>query len=255
MAKRKVGTNSGIGTDIPPLAAPPTTLPLDEAQDTVEPKPTQGNIPPTTTAADPAASRARARDVSARFVKEGRWAGDGGLQYVRDQMIKEAKAAGMDIDAARSWTYAELDRLYPPLGQPQPESETPTPPRVAQDGRVQGLGDIPADWPDLPANASLAADVSWVQSERLYIVEELASGAVRVHLDKSHEPPPSRAALGWLETSIRAYAKFIDVAARATSTQQDEAESVRRERLAIDEIRDLLRSMLPVCPHCGASLM
>jgi hypothetical protein len=47
-----------------------------------------------------------------------------------------------------------------------------------------------------------------------------------------------------LETSIRAYAKYVDVAAKVTATQQDEQELVRRERMAIDEIRSLLAEMV-----------
>jgi hypothetical protein len=47
-----------------------------------------------------------------------------------------------------------------------------------------------------------------------------------------------------LETSIRAYAKFVDVAAKATATQQDEQELVRRERRSIEEVRALLAEMV-----------
>ncbi len=247
MAKRKATTT----TAPPEQAAPPPATeqaapPI--AATTAEP----GNIPPLSIAADPteAASRVNlAFDTSRRLMAEGRWFGN--IEHVRDQMLLDAKRSGMGKAAAKEWVYAEIDRLYPPLGQ---NTETATPPRVTpQDGRVQGLGDIP--WENLPANASLAAEIAWVQSERLYIVEETASGAVRVRLEKAHEPPPSRAALGWLETSIRAYAKFIDVAAKATSQQQDEQEHVRRERLAIEDMRALLVEMRPVCPHCGGSLM
>jgi hypothetical protein len=47
-----------------------------------------------------------------------------------------------------------------------------------------------------------------------------------------------------LETSIRAYTKFVDVAAKATASLEDEREHVRRERLAIDDIRKLLAEMV-----------
>lgn len=56
-------------------------------------------------------------------------------------------------------------------------------------------------------------------------------------------PAPSYAALGWLETTLKTYAKFVDVAAKATSTQDDGAE-VRREIQSIEEVRRLLASML-----------
>jgi len=110
-------------------------------------------------------------------------------------------------------------------------------------GPLQGLGDIPDGWPDLPDNASLAAEIGWVQAQRLRIVEERSSGATIVHLDRARSPAPSWAALGWLETSVRSYAKFVDVVAKSLATQQDEKELVQRERLAIDEMREILAEM------------
>jgi hypothetical protein len=35
---------------------------------------------------------------------------------------------------------------------------------------------------------------------------------------------PPRAALGWLETSIRSYAKYVDVAAKVSGDGDDESE-------------------------------
>ncbi len=52
---------------------------------------------------------------------------------------------------------------------------------------------------------------------------------------------PSWAALGWLETSIRSYAKYVDVAAKATSS--DDGEVMRRERRAIEEVAALIDEM------------
>ena len=69
-------------------------------------------------------------------------------------------------------------------------------------GRVHGLSDVPADWLPLPANAALPAEISWVQANRLSVVEEKSLNLTVVHLDRAHEPAPSRAALVWLETSI-----------------------------------------------------
>jgi hypothetical protein len=76
------------------------------------------------------------------------------------------------------------------------------------------------------------------------VVRDLGDRAI-VDLSKAMSPAPSWAALGWLETSIRAYAKFVDVAAKASASVEDERDMVRRERLAIDEIRSLLTEMLP----------
>ncbi len=54
---------------------------------------------------------------------------------------------------------------------------------------------------------------------------------------------PSWAALGWLETSIRAYAKYVDVVAKSLKDEQDEQENVKREKMRIGEIRDLLKEV------------
>ena len=82
-----------------------------------------------------------------------------------------------------------------------------------------------------------------MQASRLLIVEEAPSGATRVHLDRARSAAPSMAALGWLETSIRAYAKYVDVLARSLKDEVDEVENVRRERMQLDEIDALLREM------------
>ena len=95
----------------------------------------------------------------------------------------------------------------------------------------------------MPANASLAAEIGWVQANRLRIVEERSSGTTVVELGRALSPAPSWAALGWLETSIRSYAKFVDVAAKTTASDDGEADVMRRERMAIEELRALLDEM------------
>jgi hypothetical protein len=156
---------------------------------------------------------------------------------------------------AQLFVYSELERLYPAQpkadtvrsGKPSDEvtenSEKRTvsgAQRPVDDGQIQGLGDIPGDWPELSPNASLPVEIGWVQANRLRIVEERSGGAARVHLDQALSPAPSWAALGWLETSVRSYAKFVDVVARVSGGDDDEAGLVRRERVAIDEVRALL---------------
>jgi hypothetical protein len=101
----------------------------------------------------------------------------------------------------------------------------------------------------LPANAALPAELGWVQAHRLDVIEETSSGATVVYLDRAAAPPPSKATLGWLETSIRSYSKYVDVAARATAQQVDEQDNVRRERMAIEDIRRLLDEMHRDSPH------
>jgi hypothetical protein len=195
------------------------------------------------------------------------------LELIRNDMMKRAKRAKLGKDQAQAWTYSTLDRLYPAIpAKPQgpavaaqgtqaaETAQTPDQGITQTLGNVaaasgegdsaggatltRGLGNIPPNWPELPANASLAAEIGWVQANRLYVVEEQAAGGTRVRLDRAHEPAPSRAAIGWLETSIRSYAKFVEVAAKASGAAQDEQAQVRAERMQVDEIRSLLGEMI-----------
>jgi len=183
--------------------------------------------------------------LSRRWRQEGRYEEIAEFrQHVKEATKKEWKSAGRqwDRDELNEVAWQEAARAFPPLeteGMPATDSQSES----AHRGRVAGLGDIPASWGTLPLNASLQAELGWVQAHRLTVVEETASGATRVHLDRARSPAPSWAALGWLETSIRAYSKYVDVAARSLATQQDEQELVRRERMAISEAQRLLDEM------------
>lgn len=175
-----------------------------------------------------------------------RWRAEGREEEVaefRARIREECKKSGkrMPRDEINETVWREAARAFPPL---PPEDLPAVSQESAPRGRVAGLGEIPASWSDLPANASLQAEIGWVQSNRLVVVEELPSGGTRVHLDRAHEPAPSRAALGWLETSIRSYAKYVDVVARSLAVVQDEQEHIKRERMAIAEIDDLLAQMM-----------
>jgi hypothetical protein len=175
-------------------------------------------------------------ELTERLRRENRW--DEAANF-KETARADLRAKGMKRAEAAEAAWGAMAEAYPPL----PVAEATAEPVSNDGGRVRGLGDIPADWGTLPANASLQAEIGWVQSNRLVVVEERPSGATVVHLNRAHEPAPSRAALGWLETSIRSYAKYVDVAARATATAQDEQEQAEHERLAIEEIRELLAEM------------
>jgi len=129
-----------------------------------------------------------------------------------------------------------------PIPEPIPEPEPPDPPAAPEPapssssaGGVQGLDDLPPAWPTLPPNASLAAEVAWVQGNRL-----LVRRGDGVDLSRSLSPAPSYAALSWLETSILFPSKFADVTVKAGQVQQDATEDARRERLALADLQGLL---------------
>jgi hypothetical protein len=194
------------------------------------------------------------------------------ISSLRDQMMREARDSGMTKEQAQHWVYSELDRLYPAHAEvkTQDQSQILTTQGLEEDedgkggartelstadavvarareiaarGRVIGLDALPDSWPALPAAGMLAAELSWVQSNRLSIVSEPPNGAVKVDLSRAAEPAPSRSALAWLETSIRNYSKYTDVLARVASNATDEAETTRRERVQLSEIERLLDQM------------
>jgi hypothetical protein len=200
------------------------------------------------------------RRVSKRIQADGHWP-----QAVaeRDRLIREARAIGLSKAEAQDSTYRRLDAMFPAAdaeqnatvekqvgqvgGVADPGEHHAVPsndqaPARNQDAGVVGLDAIPADWPTLPPNAALAQEIQWCQANRLSVTRTV-DGLTIVDLSRALQPAPSWSALGWLETSIRAYSKFVDVAAKASASVEDEREMVRRERLAIDEIRGLLAEM------------
>lgn len=209
--------------------------------------------------------------VSKRLIAQGKW--DEAAQ-VKDRLIREARERGLSREEAHLEAYTLLEELYPETATSREETSgkeqqgneegieegieegggsiptevtagTAREPEASarEDGAVSGLSEIPEHWGQLPANAPLGREIQWVQANRLSIVRTVGETSV-VDLAKALTPAPSWAALGWLETSIRAYAKYVDVAAKASATLEDERELARRERLEIDEIRALLAEML-----------
>ena len=172
-------------------------------------------------------------ELTERLRREGRWAE---AAKFKETARADFRAKGAKRAEAVEAAWEAMAEAYPAL----PEAEAAA---ASISVRVQGLGDIPESWGELPSNTALQAELSWCQANRLRVVEESASGATVVHLDRAHEPAPSRAALGWLETSVRAYSKYVDIVAKSSKDEVDEQENIRRERMAIEEIDELLRQM------------
>ena len=189
---------------------------------------------------DPAATGSRARpvDVSGvfnRLNRDGRWKS---AEVRKQELYKEARKAGVAKDDRQQWVYQRIDAEFPP---PDPVNvHTLTPNSI--DGQLQGIGDIPAEWLPLPDNASQQAELSWCQAQRLRVCST-EGATTRIELCKATMPAPSMAALSWLETSVRSYAKYIDIVGRVLAGQQEAADMVRRERASIEEIKALLDEM------------
>ncbi len=154
-------------------------------------------------------------------------------------LIKQYRADGLTRKGATERAWDIVMAAYPPPGVQPAAPPAPTEAPAPTDG-VTGLASIPADWPALPPNAQLRAEVEWVSANRLVVAE-----GHTVDLSRALSPPPSHAALSWLETSILYPAKFADIALRAAGQDSaEERELVKRERLALDEVRELLAEML-----------
>jgi hypothetical protein len=182
--------------------------------------------------------------ASNRWIREGcQWEVD----RRRKDLIRQGRARGLMKDAAADAAWAQVMAEFPPPGvEPVPyvrlgpvQALAPAAAPEPVPAAVTGLADLPSEWPTMPANASLAAEVGWVQANRLRVVK-----GNTVDLSRALSPAPSHATLGWLETAISYPSKFADVALRATQNKDDETEQVKRERLSIDEIRALLAEML-----------
>jgi len=176
-----------------------------------------------------------------------------------DRLRREARSAGMNRREAVAYAGRVVDQVWvapppprepeepttedlPPSEPEQPEidpEEPPSPAAATADQGVSGLGDLPPAWPPLPDNASLQAEIAWVSANRLRVRD-----GTGVNLSKASCPAPSYAALSWLETSILFPSKFADISVKATQHQEDEREHIRREKMAIEEIRGLLAEML-----------
>jgi len=176
--------------------------------------------------------------ASNRWVREGIRAE---VDRRRDEVRAECLASGMRRHEAveRSWQVVLAE--YPPPGA-EPSPLEPTQPPPSDPLVPSGLGALPEHWPKLPANATLTAEIAWVLSSRLDVVTETPAGSI-VDLSRAECPPPSKAALAWLETAITFPAKFADVAVKATQHAEDDQATTRRERSAVEEVSSLLDAM------------
>lgn len=205
-------------------------------------------------AAQPAASAPPPPGVS--LTREGqadatrRWRNEGISEQVaayRDRIRTEYidEHPGCKRRDAHEYAWGMALAEFPPPSvtvQPpvEPPAADPQPVEIHQEpaAGLAGLADLPATWPVLPPNASLQAEVSWVQANRLRIVQ-----GDTVDLTQALSPAPSYAALGWLETSILFPAKFADVSVKATMSLESDKESVRREKASVAAVAELLASL------------
>lgn len=190
-----------------------------------------------------------------------------GRSACHERLRRLARAEGMPRGqgpgTAYNWAFEETNRIFARLNEPEPAAiveESPVeeliqpaeptsepipepvavaPAPIQDDQGVSGLSELPPGWPELPANAQLQVEIAWVTANRLRVRD-----GTGVNLSRALSPAPSYSALSWLETSILFPAKFADISVKATAQQDDEREFVKREKMAIEEIRSILSEML-----------
>ena len=172
--------------------------------------------------------------LTERLRREGNWSA---ASKFKDDALRDFRAKGMKRDEASDAAWEAMQQAFPPTASVA--STTDIRAEEPIDTRVQGLSEIPADWPQLPANASLQVEISWVSANRLRVRD-----GTGVNLSRALSPAPSYSALSWLETSILFPSKFADISVKATQHQEDEKEHIRREKLSIEEVRGLLAEMM-----------
>lgn len=181
-------------------------------------------------------SRAQATN---RWILEGRKLE---VETFRDEVRKSCQKRGMSKYDSNEHAWTAALEAFPPPGVTPQVAPSPVDPPAAAEPEVAGVYLVPSEWPPLGDNASLQAELGWVQSQRLAIVETRGNSTI-VHLQRASCPAPSKAALAWLETSIRSYAKYLDVVSRVLVGAQDEQDNVRRERMRLADIDALLAEM------------
>jgi len=267
----KQTTDTGIGMPPTPTGMPeeseiagnPTTVDVAMGEEI------PGNVPnPGSTAGgihEEESVESRLSSRATRLPGEGR---SGCHERLRRLARAEGMPRGQGPGTAYNWALEQTNILFaklaednapPPAPVPEPavvneepeqtstivdKSDTP-PVEVAastivdKSEGVAGLGEIPESWPKLPANAPLSVEIAWVSANRL-----LVRSGKGVDLSRSLSPAPSYSALSWLETAILFPSKFADTLVKAPAQDEDEKEFVRREKLAIEEIRSILKEML-----------
>jgi len=134
--------------------------------------------------------------VNRRLVAEGRWYGPGGAESERDRLMKEYRAAGITREEAQERVYPILDRMFPPIEDPQAEDED-APDFVGFIGDVDDLVDPAYAEPD--AGRRLRDSYIWVGDEFRRITADLPDGKTRQDYRKAKTRPPTPMAVGLAE--------------------------------------------------------
>jgi len=176
-------------------------------------------------------------ELTERLRAEGRWAE---ASDFKETARGDFRAKGMKRAEAAEAAWEAMAEAYPPL----PVAESPANPGVPE---AVATDASPIPWPDLPTVGDFGEEVRWVHQQYIRIVEEGLRGRV-IHWDRASVKPPSAGACSlarWAAENRTAFYKDMlpKIMAKADDQAEEEA-NIRRERMAIDEIRGLLAQMI-----------
>lgn len=180
-------------------------------------------------------------ELTERLRAEGRWAE---ASNFRETARADFRAKKMSRQDAVEAAWEAMAEAYPPLSV----AEAPANPGALEAAATHAP---PVPWPDLPTDADFGEEVRWVHQQYIRIVEEGPRGRV-IHWDRASVKPPSTGACSlarWAAENRTAFYK--DMLPRIMAKVDDGAEeeaNIRRERMAIEEIRGLLAEMLQDSP-------
>ena len=175
-------------------------------------------------------------ELTERLRRENRWPEAANF---KETARTDFRAKGMKRAEAAEAAWEAMAEAFPPLSVAE---------ALADPGAPEGTTTHapPVPWPDLPTDADFADEVRWVHSQYIRIIEETARGRA-IHWERATTPPPSTGACSlarWAAENRTAFYK--DMLPRVMAKVDDQAEEeakIRRERMALEEIDELLREM------------
>lgn len=177
-------------------------------------------------------------ELTERLRREGRWAE---ASKRKDEMVKLLRAEGMKRTEATEEAWRRLAVEYPPLPstlEPEPGDDKDDSEGVAV--VLAGSSALPDAWGELHETALFDAEVEWVHQNRVLVVEERAAGKSLLHWERARKPAPSYGAVNLMEYAATNRKGFMDILQKVKPGDSGDAENVRREKMSIAEIQQVL---------------
>lgn len=167
-----------------------------------------------------------------------------GVAEFRAELDRLAKGPPR-IGKERAWFAIRSNpRYFPPAGPTQAEMGADSPPSPSQTPAPQVSELLP--WNGLPTHADFDSEVRWVYQQFPMVVEEAIGRQSVLHWARATQPPPNAAAIGLMRWAARNETTFFkETVPRAFKDQNsEEDERVKREKMKIGEIKEILARML-----------